>query len=135
MPNLIRIKSTGSPGSPGSSGADNYMARLVKLVPAEVIAIYLTFKSIMDGTGQPFVWGLICLILVIIVRTFGTHQPGKSPQYLAVLVAVISFILWVCAMGGTILPPQLGISSLSPQIWSVAIGVWTFLVPYFYKGD
>lgn len=119
----------------GNATADPYLARLVKLIPAEVIALYLSFKSAMDTPERMAGWGLICLLLVVLVRTFGTKQEGKPIQWLAVLVAIVSFILWIYGMGQKIVFLDEILFWLSENNSSVAIGVWTFVVPYFYKGD
>jgi hypothetical protein len=48
------------------------------------------------------------------------------------VVSSLSFVIWVYAVGDQFfawkLPPNTGIAS-------IAVLVWTFLVPYFYKGD
>jgi hypothetical protein len=51
----------------------------------------------------------------------------------AVLVSMVSFVLWVYATDGRFLSYELPASP--PGLISVAIGVWTFLIPLFYKGD
>jgi len=111
-----------------SSRDDQYLARLVKLIPAEVVALYLTFKEV--AATWLDVWAWICLVLVIIARAFGTKGAQKSPQVGAVLLAAFSYVLWIYATGGHLVQIDLPAGAVS-----VAIGVWTFLVPIFYKGD
>ena len=110
---------------------DEYFQRLVKLVPIEVLALYLTFQEI--AASWLGVWAVVCLVLVLFVRTVGTHQAGKPIQIVSVLVAAVSFVLWVYATGGHFL--QIKLPANIPGVTSVSVGVWTFLVPYFYKGD
>ena len=104
---------------------DPYLARLVLLVPSEVLALYLAFKEV--ASSFLGIWAVICLALVIFVRTVGTHKAGKSIQLGAVLIATISFVLWIYATGGYFLswklPPNY------PGVISIAIGVWTFVIP------
>jgi hypothetical protein len=69
---------------------------------------------------------------VILVRTLGTRRDGQKIQWLVVLISSISFALWVYATGGNFL--NIALPS-TPGIISTAVGVWTFLIPYFYKGD
>ena len=123
-------KTTGSPpAAPGGGDSGNtYLARLVKLIPGEVIALYLTFKT--QAAAFLGIWSVICLGLVVLVRIIATREPGKGPQYCAVGVAAGSFFLWVYAMGGYFFTLQLPANGIS-----IGIGVWTFLVPLFYKGD
>ncbi len=110
---------------------DEYFQRLVKLVPTEVLALYLTFQEIAESWLG--VWSVVCLVLVLFVRTVGTHQVGKPIQIVSVLVAAVSFILWVYATGGHFL--QIMLPANIPGLTSVSVGVWTFLVPHFYRGD
>jgi hypothetical protein len=113
------------------NGGDEYLQRLVKLVPSEVLALYISFKEV--ASTWLGIWAAICLVLVLFVRTVGTRQAGKPIQAIAVVVAMISFILWVYATGGYLF--NLPLPSKTPGIISVAVGVWTFLIPYLYKGD
>jgi hypothetical protein len=132
----LRVRST-APGqpTPPPSGPDTYLARLVKLVPAEVLALYMTFKAPMEKEAQLALWGLICLGLVLVVRTAATYQKGARVQVAAVVVAAVSFVLWVYGMGYEIAWLAPFLTWLRPPFNSIAIAVWTFLVPYLYKGD
>lgn len=116
---------------PPEHEGDMYIARLVKLVPSEVVALYLAFKEV--AAGFLGIWAAICLVLVLFVRTVGVHQSGKPIQFTAVIIAAISFILWVYAIGGYFFSLQ--IPPDSPGIVSVSVGVWTFIVPFLYRGD
>ncbi len=114
-----------------SQVGDPYLSRLLKLVPAEVLALYLTFKEV--AAGFLGVWATICLVLVVVVRTIGNRQAGKPIQIAAIIIATVSFVLWLYASGGYLLNVKLPVNSSG--VVSVAIGVWTFLLPYLYKGD
>jgi hypothetical protein len=104
---------------------------LIKLIPAEVVALYLTFKEV--AVSFLGVWAAICLLLTVLSRTAGSYQAGKPVQFVSILIASVSFVLWIYATGGSILSFRLPVNT--PGIISVAIGVWTFVIPYFYKGD
>ncbi len=116
---------------------DAYMQRLVQLIPAEIVALYLTFHGLADPKGSfALGWPIICLGLVIIVRILGTHDPGFSIlmfwkcQWIAVGVAAVSYVLWIYAIGDTIW----GFTVRKPIWISASIAIWTIFVPYFYKG-
>jgi hypothetical protein len=111
-----------------SSAADDYLTRLVKLIPAEVVALYLTFKEV--AADWLAIWATVCLVLVVIVRALGTSGANKPVQWGAVVVAAVSFVLWIYATGGHIIDV-----TLPAGVISAAIGLWTFVVPWFYKGD
>ncbi len=115
---------------PAESGLDDHwMARLTKLIPGEVLAVYLAGKSYAHnwiGT-----WAAVCLVLVIVVRAWGTKDPGRSPQWAGVGFSTISFVIWIYAMGDRLLAWQ----APDPGIASAAVLVWTVLVPILYRGD
>lgn len=108
---------------------DVYMERLVKLVPSEVIGIFLAGKGYAESWLG--IWSVICLVLVLVSRIWGTREAGKPIQWIGVVVSFVSFAIWIYAIGATILNfvlPDRGIAY-------IAVLVWTFVVPYFYKGD
>ena len=106
----------------------SWMERLIKLVPSEIVAVYLAGRGY--AAAIPGIWPLICLGLLLIVRLWGTHERGKGPQWIAVGVAAVSFVIWVFAMGG-----QMVGLSLSTGTASLLVLIWATLVPVFYKGD
>lgn len=111
----------------------DYLERLVKLIPAEVVGIYLIGIGMVPQNLPPVLalWAVICLMLVIFVRSYATWEPKKGPQWVAVSVASISFVIWAYTMGG----PFQAYGMFVPWIGSLAVLVWTFMVPYIYKGD
>ncbi|MGE5343750.1 MAG: hypothetical protein ACM3SY_19950 [Candidatus Omnitrophota bacterium] len=109
-----------------------YMERLIKLIPAEALAVYLTGNGfIKTTTAIKGIWPLICLGLVIVFRIWGTMEKGKPVQWLTVVVSAISFVIWVYAMGGRFLEFRLADLSIA----SLAVLVWTCIIPFVYKGD
>jgi hypothetical protein len=119
------VVQTAGPTEPG----DMYMERLVKLVPTEVIGVFLAGK----GYAESWIgtWAAICMVLVLISRIWGTYQKGKPIQWVGVAVSFVSFAIWIYAIGAHLLNfvlPDNGIAY-------IAVLVWTFIVPYFYKGD
>ena len=118
-------------GATGAAGDDikQWMDRLIRLVPAEVVAVYLAGRGY--ATNWLGIWATVCLVLVFIVRIWGTNEPVKGVQWPAVGVAAVSFVIWVYAMGGNFL----NLTLPDPGIASAAVLVWTVVVPIFYKGD
>ena len=117
------------PDTTAEPGDKPYLARLVLLVPAEVISLYIAMKPLAAKFIDGF--GLVCLFLVLLVRMKATTDKGK-PEWISVLISLVSFGLWVYAVGGQLplLPDQ-----FDPNVMAVSIAVWTFAVPYFYRGQ
>ena len=125
------------------AGVAEYFERLALMAPAEVTGFYLTFRPVVIGDKDPatdeFVlfWPVICLLLAIFVRAWATRKNSSllSAQPVAVAVAALAFLFWVLAMGHQV-------SWLSSQ-WpftdtraaTIGAAIFTFVIPYFYKGD
>ncbi len=129
-PDSVPARPTGGPAVP----VTDYMERLVKLIPAEVVGLYLVGVGIIP-TGSRLalaIWGGVCLGLVILARAYATRDlvKGGSPQWWAVLISSISFVIWLYLMPGPFQAYNLTI----PYVGSLAVLVWAFVVPYFYKG-
>jgi len=134
-----------------------YADRLVRLIPAEVIALYTAVRGFFEipkespGAAQQAAssiatspdstqiqlfldwWPFICLLLVIFVRAWGTRSDmtnWRTVQWLAVFVAAVSFFLWVNVTGARFF----GWQGLVQPLWAALGATWVFLVPYFYKG-
>jgi hypothetical protein len=127
---IHKAPSGGAVPTKGREGTgDAYMERLIKLVPSEVIGVFLAGR----GYAETWIgiWSVICMVLVLISRVWGTRAQGESVQWTGVVVSIISFAIWIYAIGANILNfvlPDKGIAY-------IAVLVWTFVVPYFYKGD
>jgi hypothetical protein len=108
---------------------EHWLERVVKLVPSEVVAVYLAGRGY--AATWPGIWSTICLALVLIVRIWGTREGRAGVQWTAVAVSAVSFVIWVYAIGGRFLRftlPDDGIAY-------AAVLVWTVILPIFYKGD
>src|SRR5215475_13713632 len=89
----------------------DYMDRLLRLIPSEVIGIYITIRAwaqLPSTKAAPAndsffaVWPVVCLLLVIALRAWGTSTDNfnwRTIQYGAVIIAAVSFVLWVYALG------------------------------------
>lgn len=107
---------------------DPWLARLVKLVPAEIVAVYLAGRPLAQERYAGG-WPVVCLVMVVIVRAWGTRD-RRGPQWLSVGVSTVSFVLWVYAMGGRFLTYNVDVN-----LASLGVLVWTTLVPLFWRGD
>jgi len=119
---------------PGSTELQGYLERLMKMIPAEVIGLYLVGSGIIP-TGQSLaltIWTAVCLAGVIFLRAYGTADPAanKAPDWAHVIISSISFLIWVYSIGGFFAAYGVAV----PYIGSLLVLAWTFFVPIFYKG-
>lgn len=110
----------------------DYGERLVKLIPSEVVGIYLVGVGIIPSNAKTpvIVWAIVCFGLVVLARAYGTRAPNLPPQWKAVFISCVSFVIWVYTIPG----PFQSFGLAVPYVGSLAILVWTFVVPYFYTG-
>ena len=138
----------GESGSEAGSTVDQYMDRLVKLMPAETIAAYplLSTLATEEGTWAMILVSWLLLVMSIVLRWHATASGNSGPQRVAVIVAAVSFIIWVYVMDGTfgvtLLLQSIGLESIAAGLFSakhflavVLLVTWTMVVPVFYKGD
>jgi hypothetical protein len=113
----------------------SYMDRLIKLIPGEALGAYLTIRGIFSGPGEPSPYlpylPLLGLALVLVSRIWGTRPSGgTASQPIGVALAAIAFVLWVLGMGHSFIG-----APIDGRVASTLIVVFSFIVPYFYKGE
>jgi hypothetical protein len=113
-----RVQGTLAPaGSPESNATvvrvpDDYLGRLLKYIPAELVALYLAAKGVVpanlaDSNSTLWIIVVITWLLVPIYMYVVTTKDGGSPLKWQIFLASIAFPVWVFAVGGT---PVTGIS-------------------------
>jgi len=111
-----------------------YLDRLLKMIPAEVISLYLVGIGLIPA-GQSLalaVWAVVCLVGTVLVRAYGTADPtaDKTTDWVHVAISSVSFVLWVYTLGGPFEAYGLHLD----YIGSLLVLAWTFFVPLLYKG-
>ena len=115
-------------------GIKDYLERLMRVIPAEIIGLYIVGTGIIPAnqTVALVIWFGFCLIAVAIVRTFGNADPaaGLPPQPVPIAISVVAFAIWAYTLGG----PFEALGLAIPWVGSLLVLVWSFVIPYFYKG-
>ncbi len=121
---------------PKTETPSSYLDRLMKMLPAEVLSLYLVGSGIIPNDAPRGVllgWFLICLAGVIALRIWGTSdkQIGLPVDWWHVVISTVAFIIWVYTIGGPFKLYGIHVEYLG----SLLVLVWTFFVPLFYKGQ
>jgi hypothetical protein len=124
----------------------SYPEALLKLIPAEVVGLYLGGKNAIEAyfhdssaavraAEEPVFWlgwTVICFVAVIAVRRWATSDKGAAvpPEWPAVGLAAISFLVWVYSFGD--------VFRVTFHIWHALVAtllvlVWTFASPQAYR--
>jgi ABC-type proline/glycine betaine transport system permease subunit len=120
--------------STGNESVSQYFERLMKMIPGEVVGLYIVGSGLVPSENRwtLTIWTLFCLVAVVVVRAWGTADPTQQlgPQWTAVVISSVSFLIWVYSMGG----PFAAYGIAVPYIGSLLVLAWTFFVPLVYKG-
>jgi len=111
-----------------SPRVDDYTNRLLKYIPAESVALYLTLQGIIlsgANASRSIAWLWVVLSIGIIGTPLYLWRITKVSKAVQLAVSTAAFIVWVFALGGAF-------SSLSwyePFIGSLALVIFTFFAP------
>jgi len=109
---------------------DTYPAKLLKIIPAEIIAAYLAAVGLIPKTYEYTLEILIiisiflfCCVPLYLVYVIKIQKPGQ------LIFSTLSFAVWVFSIGG----PFTYISFYQPFIGSIVLILWTLIIPFVYK--
>jgi hypothetical protein len=107
------------------SAADGYTTRLLKYVPAEVVALFVTLDALIrssDNVAFPVYWGVFLFCLI------GTYlylwRVAKVRKQSQLLISTVAFAVWVFALGG----PFAHFSWYEPIYGGLLLPIFTFAV-------
>lgn len=94
-------------GQVGTGGTAKWAEAVTKLIPGEVIAAYLSGKSVMQSSTPPLGtiwwigWTTFCVLVVIGLRGWMTSDTDSAvpAEKSAVTVSALSFLVWVYSFG------------------------------------
>lgn len=121
---------------------DDWGTRLAKLIPAEALGLYGSVTALVPKISDQFpassrtvtlwVLALVCILFSAVIRWKATAEGGK-PQIPAIAIAIISFLIWLLALGAPNSPIVLpdGYTFVGP----VVALLWATIASYFYHGD
>ncbi len=106
---------------------DDYAKILLKLIPSEIIAAYVTVAGLIPGGNTMWLWGITVVLLILVTPYLRKFQGVTSPLHYA--VSSISFVVWVFAIGG----PFVTMSWYQSWMGSIVLILWTLIPPLFFK--
>ena len=98
------------PGRPlllGKMGGEDYLGRLAKYIPTEIVGLYLATSGMIPSAtkGEPrwlalWVVFLLSFALVPVYLFFVTTRGTKRPLWPQIVLGSVAFPVWVFAIGG-----------------------------------
>ena len=127
---IYRIQNAGSP-----SGYDEYLERLMKMIPGEAVGLYLVGNGALEQANAPiYAWWVLFiagLALTVLVRAVGSKgvgvpPPSGKPQWSVVIVSSVSYCIYIYALPNG---QPFGHFRVA-WIASLAVLIWTAFIPY-----
>lgn len=87
-------------------GGDDYLGRLAKYIPAEIVGLYLATAGMVPVTAperRAVLWTIfaLCFVFVPVYFFFATTERNKKkPLWTQIVLATIAYPVWVFAIGG-----------------------------------
>lgn len=107
---------------------DDYKDRLLKYIPAEVVAAYLAVQgivpSIADAEASDAIL-LIAFLFLLIATPFYLRRVANITKKVQLSISTASFFVWVMSVGG----PFTQIQGYDVAIGAVVLILFTFSVP------
>lgn len=106
---------------------DSYFDRLFKYIPAEIVAGYIFIAGSVKQLTEPveskiFTWIIFFLFCILTpLYLWRVQKVLKLQQH---IISLISFIVWIFALGG----PFLSFSWYNPVYGSIILPVFTLLI-------
>ena len=109
---------------------NSFVQVLLKLIPSEVIAVFIFVQGVMPRLLVPHL--VVALLLVAITPLYLSRAMGVRSQ-VQLVVSTISLVVWIYAMGAG---PLRFVRAPWYEPWhgAVALAVWTLVPPMFLAG-
>jgi hypothetical protein len=93
----------------GGAPADTYFDRIIKYIPADIVAAWTATTAAVAGAvdlkptipANNILWAFFLFLLIVTPLWVNkqTHEPNKPPAWTQIIVATLAFAVWVFAMG------------------------------------
>ena len=105
---------------------DDYTSRLLKYVPTEVIALYLTLASLIrSGQEVGVSWEWFIFLVGVIATPLYLWRLQRVRKTLQLVLSTVAFAVWVFAIGG----PFAQLAWYAPVYGGILLCIYTFLIP------
>jgi hypothetical protein len=124
------VPGTGAVGPDGTPPVDDYLSQVVKYIPAEIVAGFLTLNGILASASKTpqaaywIVFGLLILLTPLYIWRV-TKDPKLPMPWVQIVVATGSFIIWVFAIGG----PFTFLNWYLPVYGAITLPIYTLGIP------
>jgi len=113
---------------------DNYLNRLIKYIPAEIIAVYSLIEGILKSNkSNPNIaniyWWVFAILFIMTPIYLFKAQKVKSILHL--IISSFSYAVWVSALGG----PFVYLDNYDPMYPAILMPLYTFAVGFLIPNE
>jgi hypothetical protein len=118
----------GAPPAAVGTGDVN-LSNILKLVPGDIVAIYLTGQGLYEaktkvmGVEWPLLLCILCLIVCILLRVLVTAKAPGGINWLLVAVSALAFFIWAHAVAATSGPVVPGFNGSFAGLVAMLFGI------------
>jgi hypothetical protein len=96
----MRRITSGSLQSTNGQGADGFFDRIIKYIPADIVAGWVALNGFSKDQSQTVLWGIFVVVagLAFFWTKKQTDAPGKPVAMTQCIIAVVSFAVWAFAL-------------------------------------
>lgn len=118
-----------------ASQEDKYVSKIIKLIPAEIVSVYLaifniidSFKNNSEGKAK-LQW--VVFVLILFITPFYLKKIARITSTNQVLFCTLSFVVWVLSMGGPL--KEATVWDFPMQfLGAVFLPIYTLIIPAAY---
>lgn len=128
-------------GEPATTTPDNYASQIVKLIPVEIIGVYLGISNLIEGqkitdatAAQTVQW--VVFFAILIITPFYLYRAAGVTDKLQIAVATFSFIVWALSLGGpfsSYFDHRLTGGLTIKFLGGIILMIYSLIVPIFYR--
>ena len=114
--------------------ADDYMSRVLKHIPSEIVMVYITVDGVLRTSYNPNVWAerqtlqtLLWIILgtLTVLTPFWLHRVMRVKRPSQLFISTLSVPVWLFALGG----PFALQDWYQPAFGAIVLPFYTLVIP------
>lgn len=121
---------------------DSYQSKLLKLIPSEIIGVYLTIYGIIKSTYGNITYndtsGIIIWVvfgILLLLTPFYLKYVMKVTKFMQIVLTTLGFVIWVLTIGGPFSTFDTNDSKLMPLLGAIILPIYTLFIPFVYMKE
>lgn len=117
--------------------ADNYQSKLLKLIPTEVIGVYIFINGVIQSSDIEkqtlIIVQYIVISILFIVNPVYLRYAANVTNKKQLIICTIGFVVWVLSLGNPFFANTQNSIDLFNLIGTITLPLYTLFVPIFIR--